>query len=257
LGETNPVTQLPVEPRAGRRPFRRRSYRPIFIVAMLVIFALLRWWRGDEQFVPPPSPLPPSSSPRSSSPQVSPRAPADAGTYRVVRVVDGDTILIPPHEFVRLIGVNSPESVRPEHPVEPWGPEASDFTRKFVAGGSVQLTFDRERKDRFGRMLAYVWVDGKLLNEELLRAGLARWERNFHYASEMKSRFRAAEQEAKQAQRGIWSREPSPSGANLLERGFDILDGVPSPWLIAERCDASTVCWTPVADELPRHALVR
>jgi micrococcal nuclease len=128
----------------------------------------------------------------------------------VVRVVDGDTILFAPDVRVRLIGVDAPESVKPDHPVEPWGPEASDFTRQFLSGGTARLEYDRERTDSYGRTLAYVWVGDRMLNEELLRAGLARWERHFNYASEIKQRFRAAQEEARRERRGIWSGQPAP-----------------------------------------------
>jgi micrococcal nuclease len=134
----------------------------------------------------------------------SPAQPLAEGNYQLRRVVDGDTILIVPHAVIRLIGVNAPETVKPEHPIEPWGPEASAFTKHFVSGGEVRLTFDRERVDRFGRFLAYVWVGDTMLNEELLRQGLARYEPQYHYSEAMKRRFRAAQQEAQRAHRGIW-----------------------------------------------------
>jgi micrococcal nuclease len=143
----------------------------------------------------------------SSAPPPSADHPLVEGSHRVVRVVDGDTIIIAPDSFVRLIGVDTPETVKPEHPIEPFGPEATDFTRNFLAGGSARLSFDRERVDRFGRFLAYVWVGDRLLNEELLRAGLARWEANFNYSGDMKRRFRQAQDEARRASLGIWSRK--------------------------------------------------
>jgi micrococcal nuclease len=155
-------------------------------------------------------------------PGSTPSQPPVAGSHEVVRVVDGDTILFVPDMRVRLIGVNTPESVKPESPVEPWGPEASQFTREFLAGGTAQLEFDRERYDQYGRFLAYVWVGDRMLNEELLRAGLARWERNFNYSAEKKTRFRAAQDEARQQGRGIWSnsqpRVPVNRGAMRLRR---------------------------------------
>ncbi|GAF69154.1 unnamed protein product, partial [marine sediment metagenome] len=73
------------------------------------------------------------------------------GNYSVKRVVDGDTLLLTNKARVRLIGVNTPETVKPDHPIEPWGPEASAFTKQFVAGGEVRLQFDRERVDRYDR----------------------------------------------------------------------------------------------------------
>ncbi len=134
-----------------------------------------------------------------------PSDPPAAGSYEVLRVVDGDTILFVPDMRVRLIGVNTPESVKPDHPIEPWGPEASQFTHDFLAGGTARLEFDRERFDQYGRFLAYVWVGNQMLNEELLRAGLARWEPNYNYSGEKKDRFRKAQDQARDEGRGVWS----------------------------------------------------
>lgn len=138
-------------------------------------------------------------------PDASPAQPLAGGLHRVVRVVDGDTIIVEPDHRVRLIGVNTPETVRPNYPVERFGPEATKFTKHFLSGGTARLSFDRERVDRFGRFLAYVWVGKRLLNEELLRSGLARFEPQFYYSEVMKRRFRRAEQEARELKVGIWS----------------------------------------------------
>jgi micrococcal nuclease len=126
------------------------------------------------------------------------QAPFDApgplaeGSYPVERVIDGDTIVVAPRTTIRLIGVDTPETVKPEHPIEPLGPEATRFTSQFLAGGTARLSFDRERVDRYGRHLAYVWVGDRMLNEELLRSGLARFEPQFHYSEAVKRRFRQA-----------------------------------------------------------------
>jgi micrococcal nuclease len=152
----------------------------------------------------------------SEPPASIPIEPPVVGAFDVVRVVDGDTIIIAPNKRVRLIGVNAPESVKPDSPVEPWGPEAGEFTREFLAGGTVRLEYDRERVDRFGRYLAYVWVGKRMLNEELLRAGLAHWERHFNYASEKKQRFREAQDEARRAGRGIWSNARAPANTGAI-----------------------------------------
>jgi micrococcal nuclease len=132
--------------------------------------------------------------------------PLEPGLHRVARVVDGDTLLLAEGKtYVRLIGADTPETVKPNWPVEPWGPEAAEFTRRFVAGSEVRLEFDGPPRDKYGRVLAHVWVGDKLLEEELIRAGLARAELNFRYSAAMKDRFRRAEAEARQARRGIWS----------------------------------------------------
>ncbi|MGQ9574289.1 MAG: thermonuclease family protein [Thermoguttaceae bacterium] len=139
--------------------------------------------------------------------QTPPAAPDDLaeGTYQLDHVVDGDTLQLANGARVRLIGADAPETLMPDHPVEPWGPQATQFTEQFVAGGLVRLEFDRQRKDRYDRFLAYVWVGGRMLNEELIRAGLAQAALGFRYSESMKRRFRRAEQEARAAGRGIWA----------------------------------------------------
>ena len=175
--------------RRGRLMPKRRSRlagRRGFLLALIfAAIAVARWSLHEPE---PPSP-----------------ESLAEGVCEVQRVVDGDTLLLANGARVRLIGVDTPETVKSSQPVQPWGPEAAEFTRQFVAGGTVRLQFDRERIDRYGRFLAYVWVNDRLLNEELVRAGLARMEPQYRYARAMKERLRRAEQEAKDAGRGIWS----------------------------------------------------
>ncbi len=135
-----------------------------------------------------------------------PPIPHEPGAAAVVqRAVDGDTLLLADHTRVRLLGVDTPETKRPEAPVEPWGPEAHEFTRAHVEGRTVRLEFDKERRDKYDRVLAYVYLDDWFLNEELIRAGMGRAITNHPYSEAMKRRFRIAEQEAQQKRRGIWS----------------------------------------------------
>ena len=122
------------------------------------------------------------------------------------RVVDGDTLLLANGARVRLIGADTPETVKPNHPIEFCGPEATDFTERFVAGGEVRLEFDGPRQDKYRRFLAHVWVGEKMLGEELVRAGLARAKTHYRYSEEAKARLRNAEAAARAADRGIWSR---------------------------------------------------
>jgi len=131
------------------------------------------------------------------------------GTYEVERCVDGDTLILANESRtrIRLIGADTPETVKPNTPVQPFGPEASQFTRDAIAqnGNKVRITFDGTKIDRYGRTLAIVWLDDTLLNEELIRVGLARAQLQYSYSREMKNRFQAAENFAKQEKRGIWS----------------------------------------------------
>jgi micrococcal nuclease len=172
------------------RRFRRRRFALAAVWIALACLVAARFWSGDST--------------------TSPAAPLAEGMYSVTRVIDGDTLIVAANHTVRLMGVNTPETVKPDYPVEQWGPEASEFTSQFVAGGAVRLQFDRERVDRYGRLLAYVWVGDQMLNEELVRAGLASFEPQYHYAESMKRRLRTAQDQARQAARGIWSSEPSP-----------------------------------------------
>lgn len=107
---------------------------------------------------------------------------------------------------VRLIGVDAPELGQAGKPPEPFSREAALFAENFLASGPVRLEDDPyERQDRYGRRLAYVWVGQRMLNEELVRAGLARHRPEFNYLEGMKWRFALAEQEARQARRGLWA----------------------------------------------------
>jgi micrococcal nuclease len=131
----------------------------------------------------------------------------EEGVHEVRRVVDGDTLLLASGARVRLQGIDTPESVAAERPVEPWGPEASQFTKDFIrrANHRVQLTFSLERKDRHDRFLAFVWHGDVMLNEELVRAGLANARLDYRYSGTMKRRLEKAQDEARSAGRGIWS----------------------------------------------------
>jgi len=91
---------------------------------------------------------------------------------RVKMVIDGDTLLLTDGERVRLIGVDTPETKHPEKPVEYFGEEAYLFTKKMVEGKKVRLEYDQTRRDRYGRILAYVYLmDGTFLNAEIIKQG--------------------------------------------------------------------------------------
>ncbi|MDD3469145.1 MAG: thermonuclease family protein [Thermoguttaceae bacterium] len=134
----------------------------------------------------------------------------EPGVYAVRRVVDGDTLLLENDVRIRLLGVDTPETVKPDTPVQPWGPEASAYTKNFCQTGFVRLEFDVEPTDKYGRYLAYVYDSGKkqMLNEQLLRNGLGKFLPYFPYADEKKKLFSTAQSEAQREKRGIWSESP-------------------------------------------------
>ena len=122
------------------------------------------------------------------------------GEVRVVRVIDGDTIEIEGGERVRYIGIDTPE-VYPE--TEPWGPEATDMNEELVGGRVVELRKDVTDRDRYGRLLRYVFVDGLFVNGELVRLGYARAV-SYPPDTGYQDLLTQLEEEAKEAGRGLW-----------------------------------------------------
>lgn len=139
-------------------------------------------------------------------------AEADLGAHelrKVLRVVDGDTIVVSPNEKVRLIGVDTPETVHPRKAVQCFGKDAKEFTRRMTESKSIRLFLDesnqaRNHKDRYGRTLAYVYFDdGTMLNAELIRGGYAHAYTRFPFRYIVE--FRALERTARSQGIGLWS----------------------------------------------------
>jgi micrococcal nuclease len=130
----------------------------------------------------------------------------------VVDSVDGDTIRVriprPPSglravEIVRLLGVDTPETVHPSRAVERFGREASAFTERALLNKAVYLAFDWDLRDHYGRLLAYIYTgDGGCFNAVLIREGYA--YAYTRYPFQFMEEFRALEQEARTAKRGLW-----------------------------------------------------
>ena len=101
-------------------------------------------------------------------------ADTNMATVRVRFVIDGDTIVLADGRTVRYIGIDAPEIDHDGRGGEPFGDEARRFNEKLVEGSPVRLEFDRERRDRYGRLLAHVFTaDGRSVAEAILAAGLA------------------------------------------------------------------------------------
>jgi micrococcal nuclease len=135
--------------------------------------------------------------------------PATDGRATVVRVVDGDTIVARSAsgatERVRLIGVDTPESVKPGTPVQCFALKASAHTKHLLTGKAVRLVGDAEARDRYGRLLAYVYrePDGLFVNADLVRRGYAQTltiPPNVRFAE----RFLALARQARDAGVGLW-----------------------------------------------------
>jgi len=133
---------------------------------------------------------------------------ASAGSIEgtVVRIVDGDTIyvqLADRVEKIRYIGVNSPEIHHPIKGEEPGGRDAAEVNRRLVDGRHVRLELDVRARDRYGRLLAYVWAGGTMVNAELVRLGYAQVMTvppNVRY----QDLFIKLQREARDAHRGLW-----------------------------------------------------
>ena len=144
------------------------------------------------------------------------KGPLTEGLWEVVRVVDGDTLIVSDKAGkqyrVRLTGADTPEVVKPNTPPEPFGPEASEFTKQKIAEAknTVRIAFDGDQVDKYDRSLAMVYLqmpDGKeiWLNELLIREGLARAQVQYRFSKGAKDAFQKAESEAKNAKRNLWS----------------------------------------------------
>jgi micrococcal nuclease len=160
-----------------------------FVLLAVVALLILRPWEGRGAESP---------------------GPAEANAY-VMRAVDGDTIEVrigDRLEDVRYIGVDTPETVKPDTPVQCFGPRASSFNHHLVEHRWVHLVFGVERRDVYGRLLAYVHLGRRFVNASLVRRGLARSltiPPNDRYAP----LFRRLELRAARVGRGLWGACPS------------------------------------------------
>lgn len=122
---------------------------------------------------------------------------------RVVNVIDGDTIKIETGETVRYIGIDTPETVHPNKPVQCYGKEASAKNKELVEGKVVTMEKDVSNTDKYGRLLRYIWFDGVLINEVLVREGYAQ---SSTYPPDVKyqDRFIEAQRLAREEEKGLW-----------------------------------------------------
>lgn len=150
-------------------------------------------------------------APQNGSPSDSAQPSADADgkvTAEVERTVDGDTFIANfedgSRERVRMLLIDTPETKKEGTAVQPFGPEASEYAKKRLTGQTVELEFDDEPRDQYDRMLAYVYLDGELVNEEMLEQGFARvvvYKPNDKYVES----FREIQNETKRKKLGVWS----------------------------------------------------
>jgi micrococcal nuclease len=146
--------------------------------------------------------------PSPSAPTNPPPIPSDklgqAEIRKVIRIVDGDTITLEGNIKLRYIGINTPESVDPRRPVQCFAKEASQRNRELVEGQIVTLEKDVSETDKYGRLLRYVYVNGIMINKQLVQEGYAlasAYPPDVKHQKELKE----AEKDAQQNKRGLWS----------------------------------------------------
>jgi micrococcal nuclease len=152
----------------------------------------------------------------------------DNGTFKVVHVTDGDTLDVDlpdyatdrPTTRIRLWGVDTPETVKPDTPVQHFGPEASAFAKGALAGQQIRLkVIDRQTRDKYKRLLAYVYLpDGKLFNKILVEEGYGYADPRFPHP--LSADFARAMKQARKAGKGLWaSAKPSDLPEYLHRQG--------------------------------------
>lgn len=165
---------------------------------------------GSPGAAPSPATAPPAAG-------VSTASPPAAGTQgevglpagrdaTVLRIVDGDTLVLVGGERVRLIGIDTPETKHPDRPVECFGPQATEHLEALLGpGAAVRLEFDVERTDRYGRTLAYVWrrEDGLHVNRAMVAGGYAQVLTVPPNVAHQET-YLAAQREARSSNRGLW-----------------------------------------------------
>jgi micrococcal nuclease len=130
------------------------------------------------------------------------------GLYSVTHFVDGDTITVDMNgkpEKVRFIGVDTPETHKPNTPVQCYGPAAAAFTKNFIGSNKVRLESDplSTNRDRYDRLLRYVYLpDGTLVNERLIQGGFGFYYPYFPFTKS--AQFSAAQNTAKATNKGVW-----------------------------------------------------
>ncbi len=135
------------------------------------------------------------------------RMSEDGGLVKVTRVVDGDTIDVEIKgkiERVRYIGIDTPETVDPRKPVQCFGVEASKKNKELVEGKMVRLEKDITDRDRYKRLLRYIWLGDTLINQMLVEQGFAA---SYSYPPDIKyqDKFVVAEKKAREDKLGLWT----------------------------------------------------
>jgi endonuclease YncB( thermonuclease family) len=147
----------------------------------------------------------------------------------IARVVDGDTVELADGTKVRLIGMNTPETVDPRREVQAYGKESSDYTKQLLGGQEVFLEEGRTPRDKYGRTLAWPWLpDGRFVNALLVQEGYAQVY-TFSDNPENAGLLVACQQEARTANRGLWALPDYEDGQEAAKQGLSQSAAPPPP----------------------------
>lgn len=124
--------------------------------------------------------------------------------FKVVKVIDGDTITLENGEVVRYIGIDTPETTHPSKPVQCFGKEASEKNKELVEGKMVRIEKDVSERDKYNRLLRYVWVGDIFINDYLVREGYA-YASTYPPDVKYSDQFLKAQQEAREKKKGLWA----------------------------------------------------
>lgn len=172
----------------------KRLILPLLIIVWLTLFIV---FITQTDFKPP----------QLSIPQIPVSTFVLSDYQKVKRVVDGDTIELESGQKVRYIGINTPETVDPRKPVECFGHEAKKENVKLVEGKTVRLEKDVSEKDKYNRLLRYVYIDDIFVNNYLVRNGFAQVS-TFPPDVKYLSLFVSSEKEARKKNLGLWQSCP-------------------------------------------------
>lgn len=180
---------------------KRKDY--LLIVAILIIgfqagFNFLNKKSPNLQISPTPTPV------ISSIPIETPDL-KNKQLVKVVRIVDGDTMVLENGQKVRYIGIDTPELKHANKKLECFGMEAKEKNTELVLNKNVYLEKDVSETDKFGRLLRYVWVEDVFVNDFLVRQGYA-YAATFPPDVKYSQQFKLAQEEARVNKRGLWSR---------------------------------------------------
>lgn len=190
-----------------------KTTKKLFSLVLLLIFLIISYYQtgsnpSTSEVIVSPSPI------ESVKPDVAgaiDESPSNEPLYQVTSITDGDTIKVQLEgniETIRIVGINTPETVDPRKPVECYGQEASNYLTSILSGASVHLEADETQRDRdqYGRLLRFVFLpDGRDVGLEMIKGGFAREALYSNVPHKYHETYVAAQDNAIREERGLWN----------------------------------------------------